>query len=1209
MSKRVLFNDGWEFAKTSIGGEYSDLLDFHKVELPHDWLIYDTHNLYETSRGWYRKHFKYEDNGGVTSIRFEGVYMDSAVYVNGRLVGEWKYGYSTFEFDITDFLKEGDNLILVKVDYQSPNTRWYSGAGIYRNVWLISRPKNHIVSDGIYISASASGDIDVSVETLRPEKDRVDGLSLNVSILDMGGLTPNADSAKAQTDKNFTSQTPKSPKLVASREYPLCAADRSAIADTVRRENMNYGINEFHFKVDDVTLWDVDAPYLYLCRVELKKDGEIIDVESQRFGFRDILFTTDKGFFLNGRHLKLHGACEHHDFGALGSVSNRAATFRKARMLKSMGINALRTSHNMPSVEWMEVADQVGLLVMSEGFDMWERPKNEFDYARFFKDWVRHDVSSWIRRDRNHPSIIGWSLGNEIYDAHAGERGQEIISMLKNLVRIHDPRENGYVTHGSNYLEWENAQKCTDIVKLAGYNYGERLYDRQHEKHPDWMIYGSETSSVVQSRGIYHFPYEQAVLVDDDEQCSSLGNSTMGWAAKSSEMAIIPDRDRDFCAGQFIWTGFDYIGEPTPYSTKNSYFGQIDTAGFVKDSYYIYKAEWTDYKKDPFVHILPYWDFSEGQEIDVRVISNAPRVELFFDEEPIGQMDIDHAKGKTLSLNVKLPYKKGTLRALAVDQAGNIIGEDIKKSFGDTASLNLSPDKYDLKADGQDLIFLEISALDKDNTEVANANNLVRVEVSGAGRLVGLDNGDSTDFSQYKTCDKRLFSGKLMAIIKAGLTLGKIFVKVSSPGLPDSETILNACEPDYINPDQAGYINPGQAGGTSPGQSGGTSPGQSGDIYENEALNMGISIVDGLIPPQETMPNDIPVRKIEFKVNNTVFSPEEATKEIAYTLYPENNTYSDQLTFKATTVLGIATNLAQIEKVEDGRVRVTCKGDGDFYLRATCKNGTDKNQVLTQIHLTGQGIGNATFNPYEFITGGLFNLEEGGVTTGVERGACFAKEPSYFGFKDVDFGMIGSDRVNIPIYHLGNDPVELRIYDGVPGQGGELIGKYSYWKPPIWATYQAEDFLLTKKLKGMHTIVFEADESFQIKGFCFYKNQKERAVISASDAISIYGDTFVMGSDEVTGIGNNVLLDFGEFDFGDVGPSRLIIEGRSRLTLNSIHVDFKGDVNIKKLCEFEGCENYEEKSFMLENIRGKVRVSFTFLPGSNFDFKSFRFEQ
>lgn len=559
MSTDRLFCDGWEFSKNPIDTEYDGAKDWKPVDIPHDWLIYQVKDLYETSTGWYRRRLNYSKRAGMcAALRFEGVYMDSSVYVNGKLAGEWKYGYSTFQFDITDFLNDGENLIAVRVDYRAPNSRWYSGAGIYRRVWLKEYPETHLISDGIYISGDISGKLFVSAEAERPDSASVEGLRVRCMVFD-------GDNKIAELENDCT------------------AADRSAIAQAVRKENRKYSVNNFEFKIAEPVLWDIENPHLYRCQVELISEGKVIDREESKFGFRKIEFTPDKGFLLNDRQVKIHGCCQHHDLGSLGAAVNKNAIRRQLEKLRVMGVNAIRTSHNMPAVELMELADEMGFLVLSEGFDMWERHKTENDYAGFFKEWVDRDVASWVRRDRNHPSVIGWSLGNEIYDTHADERGQEIISMLADKVRRHDPRGNGYITHGSNYMQWENAQKCTDILKLAGYNYAERLYDKHHSEYPDWIIYGSETSSVLQSRGIYHFPLSQQILSDNDEQCSALGNTTVPWGAKTVEDCIIPDRDREYCAGQFIWTGWDYIGEPTPYATKNSYFGHIDTAGFYKE--------------------------------------------------------------------------------------------------------------------------------------------------------------------------------------------------------------------------------------------------------------------------------------------------------------------------------------------------------------------------------------------------------------------------------------------------------------------------------------------------------------------------------------------------------------------------------------------------------------------------------------------------
>lgn len=1144
-----LFCNGWEFSKNPIDTEYSEDLAWRPVDLPHDWLIYQTENLYETSTGWYRKTLNITKKEGIrTALYFGGVYMDSRLYVNGVQAFEWKYGYSSFEADITDFLRDGDNLIAVRADYRSPNSRWYSGAGIYRKVYLREYPECHIANGGVYISANIDGDVTVSAEVIRPNGVQANVLSVVQEIFD-------------------------GDRLVASCERPCCACDSSVIPESVRREDVKYSVNTVTMHIDAPILWDIDNPHMYTNLTSLKMNGEVIQTVKTPFGVRKIEFTADKGFFLNNRHVKLHGCCEHHDLGALGAAVNKSAIERKLDMLRIMGVNAIRTSHNMPAEELMELADEKGFLILSEGFDMWERHKTDNDYAGFFHQWVAKDVASWVRRDRNHPSLIGWSIGNEIYDTHADERGQEVTSMLMKLVREHDPRSNGYVTIGSNYMEWENAQKCADILKIAGYNYAERLYDKHHAKYPDWCIYGSETASVVQSRGIYHFPLSQSVLSDDDEQCSSLGNSTTGWGAKCTEACIIPDRDAEYCAGQFIWTGFDYIGEPTPYSTKNSYFGQIDTAGFPKDSAYIFRAEWTDYKKSPFVHIYPYWDFMEGQEIDVRITSNAPKVALFFNGEKIDEMDIDHVHGKKLTLDTKLEYRKGELLAVAYDENGKEIARDVQRSFGDTAEIRLIPEKTEISANGEDLAFVEISAFDKDGNFVANANNRIFVNVSGAGRLVGLDNGDSTDYEQYKGTSRRLFSGKLIAIIAAKAKSGDITVTVASPAVKGDSVTLKA---------------------------------KSAEVPEGISCTEENVHTDALCPNEE---NDIPVRKITFESESRTFTPDRREITFKTVIYPANSSYAKDIKYRITTVLGIDSDLAEITSAEDGKVTVKCSGDGEFYLRGLCKNGTEKYHILNSLKLCGEGLGAASFNPYEFVMGGLFTVQSGNVGNGIERGAGFARSRSWFGFENVDFGNVGSDTVTIPIYANCTTPVNLKIYDGIPDKGGELIGDFVYHEPPEWLTYKPNTFKLSKALKGVHTLVMESADDYHVKGFIFEKLDRNFSEINAADNENIYGDKFTKGTDAVTGIGNNVMLDFGEFDFTEKTPSKVIITGKSALPVNSIHIIIMGETETRVLAEFSGSAEYTQREFPLENIRGKCRVSFAFLPGSDFDFKSFKFEQ
>ncbi|MBR6337043.1 MAG: DUF4982 domain-containing protein, partial [Ruminococcus sp.] len=725
---------------------------------------------------------------------------------------------------------------------------------------------------------------------------------------------------------------------------------------------------------------------------------------------------------------------------------------------------------------------------------------------------------------------------------------------------------------GSNFMQWEGAQKCTDILKTAGYNYTERLYEQHHAEHPDWAIYGSETSSVVQSRGIYHFPLEEAILCDDDEQCSALGNSSPAWAAKETLACIIPDRDADFCAGQFIWTGFDYIGEPTPYSTKNSYFGQIDTAGFEKDSFYIFKAEWTDYKKQPFIHIYPYWDFNEGQDIDIRVVSNAPFIRLFFNGVLIGEKALDHINGKSLILDVKRPYETGTLTAAAYDENGSEIARDEKCSFGDAYSLALAADKMTANADGEELFFISISAADKNGIPVSNAVSRVNIEVSGEGRLIGLDNGDSTDYEQYKTTSRRLFSGRLLAIIAATKNAGWIKVKATSPGLKGAELELMtiACTPQE-----------------------GISANDSVSTYQ---------------PDFEKYGSEIPVRKIELTGGRKCFDKEHDTLKFKTVCKPENATYKSDITYRLTTVSGIDTNIAEITEQTSEGVTIKCKGDGEVYLRALCKNGKHKPSLISVIKLTAQGLGQASFDAYSTIAGGLFTKGEK-VTTGIERGlSIMGGKGSYGAFENVDFGKFGSDKINLPIYMLRSTPVKFDIIDGIPGSG-EVIGSFENTKESSWLRYNDEvELTLTKKLTGIHTISISSNDNFEIRSIRFTKPDKEFSQVNASLYSNIYGDSFTLGNDEITHIGNNVVIDYGEFDFGDRQPTKLMITGRSALDNNSIHFKFTNSDVALTLCEFAGCDDYTERAFDISGISGNGSVSFTFLPGTDFDLKAFRFE-
>lgn len=682
-------HDGWQFAK----GKPEQ---FVPVELPHDWLISDTRNLYQSGTGYYRRELDtgFLGAGQRLFLRFDGVYMDTSVYVNGRMAGEWKCGCTAFTLEITDLLEIGGrNELLVKVGYKAPSARWYTGAGIYRDVWLIVKNACHFVPDGLYVSTF--------------QKD---------------GRWRYTARAEVET---------------GGKPYEV----RHTLPD----------------ETGDILPWDIDHPRLYTLRSELLVDGRVMDTEQTRIGFRSIAFTPDRGFFLNGRHVKLKGVCLHGDLGALGGAVHPDAVRRQLALMRAMGANALRTAHNPPAKAFMEIADEMGFLVMSEFSDVWRRPKTAYDYARFFDEWADRDVAAWVRRDRNHPSLILWCVGNEIQDTHLdAEDGARTLRRLLRLVREHDPLGNAVPTLCSNYMPWKNTQKCADLVKVIGYNYGEKHYAAHHAAHPDWVIYGGETCSTVQSRGIYHFPLTQPMLADDDLQCSALGNSSTSWGAKSVEACILDDLKAPYSLGQFIWAGQDYLGEPTPYHTKNAYLGHVDTAGFPKDSYFLFKAGWTDWKTDPMVHLFPYWDFSPGQPVDVRVCSNAPFVELFQDGRSLGRQKLD---GRLVT-DWRLEYRPGVLTAAAYDESGTLLAEAERRSFSEAVSFHIRDEAY-----GR-LHFMEITALDKDGYAVENANRRVYVSVRG-GTLLGLDNGDATDFEPYQTDNRRLFGGRLLAIVKA----------------------------------------------------------------------------------------------------------------------------------------------------------------------------------------------------------------------------------------------------------------------------------------------------------------------------------------------------------------------------------------------------------------------------------------------------------
>lgn len=1131
-AQNILFNDGWQFCLCDIGTELSALPGRHwyDVELPHDWLINDTSKLYETGEGWYRRSLpcSAEQLSGRVLLNFDGVYMNSTLFVNGKEAGSWTYGYSAFEHDITDFLHEGENELLLRVSHQSPNTRWYSGAGIFRDVMLKLRPAAYIGTNGVYIHSAPQPEGGWTTEVETDVVGEASDIRMLLEVFDPAGASMGGYGLEAHFDGGHE-------KFTAS------------------------------FNSTDPELWSVDDPMLYTLKISLYSGSELLDCVNETFGYRTAEFDPDRGFLLNGEPVKLHGVCMHHDLGALGSALNEAALARQLRIMKEMGVNAIRTSHNMPARQLVQLCDEMGLLVDSEAFDMWEKPKTEFDNHRFFTEHAERDVRSWIERDRNHPCIIMWSIGNEINDT-IDPHGLDITKRLYEYVLKYDPKGNAAPTIGSNYMGDENAQKCSDVVKLAGYNYSEYLYDEHHAKYPDWVIYGSETASAVRSRGIYRFPVELPLLTGEDCQCSSLDNSVVGWGSSAMKSWRL-DRDCPFCCGQFIWTGFDYIGEPTPYNTKNSYFGIVDTAGFPKDIYYFYQSVWVSPEQKKVLHIVPsYWDFIPGQEIDVLIYSNARDVELFLNGKSIGSHVMELETSQDMRAHFKVPFEPGVLRVVGHFADGSECSE-VLHTPSDPAAVVLTSDKETLLADGRDIAFVEISTVDVNGIPVGNARNLIRVEVSGAGRLVGLDNGDSTDYDSYKGDNRRLFSGKLLAMVESTLEPGEITVRAYSEGLENAELRL---------------------------------------VSENCGEVSGVSVVtENKFPAVcRAYTGEVPARLLLPEVDVNSLDPERRSAEIRAKLLPENCTYDD-ISWSVVRRNGVESSLAQVEGSGRSAV-VTAKGDGEFFVRAMVHNGAEHPQVIADIPFTAEGLGAAVRDAYSFISAST--LDSSNVPTNIiEDGALSNFDGrTVMTYSDIDFGKTGSLIISLSVGTCFDMPVE--VWEGTPDDG-KLICRVDFGNNGHWCGFSGQDFALAERLTGVRTISVVIDSRVIFGGFSFVPIERAYDTNWVGEADSVYGDDYRIDDRRVADIGNNVIINYEGLDFGEGGSEALIISGETGNPMNQIQLRYTpaGGAQKTVLLEFQQ-DGGREQRFDIPKLSGVNDVSFVFMPGSRFDFDWFRFE-
>ena len=1102
--KKILIDDNWKFKRSEYDEEKLDInfgadkSGYRDVSIPHDALIDDVSLLYKDHVIWYERSLVI--GGGLSSDRrfylyFDGAYTDAAVYVNGECVFEWANGYTSFHFEITDRLKSGDNTIHVRIKYRCPNARWYAGPGINRHVYLLESNRECFEIDSLYVYT-----------------------------------TQDEDCWRVHAFIKTGEYVPNSRKVI----FTLDGAGREAVLN-------GDGLYEAEFEYQDPLLWDISDPHLYEIGAKLEGDGQVLDEASDRFGFRSIFADPDEGLFLNGRHIKIKGVCIHSDYGALGSAYDEDVAARQLTMLKDAGVNAIRLAHNDFAPGVYELCDRMGLLVLSEALDCWRKPKTEFDYARFFDEWVDRDIESWITRNRNHPCIFMYSAGNEISDTNDYPDGERILNRIVSKIKEYAFGGTALISLCSNYMMREATLRSIRELDVWGYNYGERLYSDHHKRYPEKCIFGSETASLVCSRSIYHFPYELPILADDDLQCSALGNGRTSWGASSYEVCIATERDTPYSLGQFIWTGIDYIGEPTPYHTKNSYFGLMDTALFPKDSYYLFKAEWNE-EASPFVHMLPYWDFNTGETVDVIVYTNTVKVKLFLNGEEVGEKIIDHKNGKELKAHFVLQYVPGVIEAQGYDETGKLVASAVERSFKDVAKLWVSEPEFEVEKEDTHLRFITIKGLDEDGNEVKNGNCRVNVKVYGPAHLVGLDNGNSADNDSYKGNSKRLFGGLLRALVKpAGA--GKVSV---------------------------------------------------------------VATIDD---------EDIPVRKAElvcergYKLDAICDSA-----KITLRLFPQN-AYDGGIEYQITNRMGTPVDSAVIENIsEDGKsVTVRALEDAIFKLRVICR---DKNETVTCIssaQFTAEGIGSHTIDPYGFVYASLYDECGGDVGNGNEKGISTSRtEDSWVLYRNIDFGKKGSDEVILPIFELDGDRTVISIWENAPGSENAVhLTDCVYDKESIWNVYQEGKYSLPGLLRGKHNLAFMThSHKIHLKGFRFVRHDTAYDRTRAADASYIYGDSYEVLDGSVCGIGNNVTIGFEDVDFAK-GISRIAINGRTGLAENPISIilsspggKLRGEIMFKR------CEEYTEQSFELPEFKGytgRCDVEFLFLPGSSFDFESFRF--
>ncbi|MBG6236435.1 beta-galactosidase [Pedobacter sp. CAN_A7] len=773
------FNQGWKFylgdnaqaSNTSFADQ-----SWRTLNLPHDWGIEGSFSKDHLATvgggalpggiGWYRKTFTVPAlaKGKNIAIDFDGVYKNSEVWINGHLLGKRPNGYIAFRYDLSPYLKYGSkNTIAVRVDNsQQPNARWYTGSGIYRDVKLITTNTTHVEQWGTFVTTPVVSKTAATVK-----------IEMNIK----------SPAKKTQQAVIKTLIFDKERKLVASATEPINLTGNTRLSEEI--------------EVANPKLWSDKQPYLYTVETQILVNKVLVDAYHTTLGIRSFSFDAEQGFILNGEALKIRGVCNHHDLGALGTAFNVRAAERQLEILKSMGVNALRTAHNPPAAALLALCDKMGFIVMNEAFDMWAKKKSDFDYHLDWDKWHKKDLEDQILRDRNHPSVFIWSVGNEIQEqwgTGADTVGRVITRELAAIVKNLDTTRP--ITTANNDINVYNNLIKSGALDIIGYNYNHDKWKDFHKTYPGKKLIATETTSALQTRGHYDNPadsiriwptaWDKPLLTGNaDFSCSAYDNCYTPWGS-SHEQTLIASEYNPAVSGIFVWTGFDYLGEPTPYvwPARSSYFGIMDLAGFPKDVYYLYKSVWTD---EAVLHVFPHWNWKAGQTVDVLAyFSQADEVELYLNGTSLGKKS---KQGQDMKVSWKVKYAAGELKAVS-RKKGNVVLEKVIHTAGPAAKLVLIADRSKLSADGKDLSFITVKVMDKDGNLIPDADHLINFSIAGDATLAAVDNGSPISHESFKANHRKAFNGLALAIIKSGMNSSTVKVTASSKGLVSGEITL-----------------------------------------------------------------------------------------------------------------------------------------------------------------------------------------------------------------------------------------------------------------------------------------------------------------------------------------------------------------------------------------------------------------------------------